>query len=300
MAPKEQICRFCHQGELTLLYAPTNTGKKRDVQLYTCTNCGFGLHGPIVSCPKCQIVYVNENLTQKQISTFYEVAEDPLYFHEQDAREKTFQGYLKKLDRYFPQKGKLLDVGTNTGLFVKLARNDGWSADGLEPNKSSVEYAKKHYKIDLVAKPFEKGVFPRENFAVITMWDVIEHFTDPIQELEKVYWYLKPSGMFAFSTVDPSSLLAKAMGTKWSWYMEMHRVFFNRTSAKNYLKNVGFKKIIFTPHWRFLSAGYLSSRLAAVNPFLSSLSSRVINSLGLNKTIVPYYANDLYDCYAFK
>lgn len=291
------ICRFCKSNTVTLLFAPNNKAvDKKRIADYACTNSAFGVHGPIVKCSACQIIYVEEKITQKQVSTYYEVANDPLYFAEQEARRITFMKYLKKL----PKKGKLLDIGTNTGLFVKLALDNGWNAVGLEPNKWAVEYAFKNYSIKLINKPFKKNVFAKNSFDIITMWDVIEHFTNPGGEIKKVFWYLKPGGVFAFSTIDPDSLLAKAMGTKWSWYMEMHKVFFNKTATKYYLEKAGFKKIVFSSHFRNLSLGYLATRLEAISPVLSKIAIKLISILQLSKTIVPYYANDLYDCYAFK
>lgn len=296
----ENLCRFCHKGNVKLLYPSTQRNNSKTADLFACTNCGFGIHGPIVGCPNCHIIYVDEKISQKQISTYYEVAQDPLYFQEQPARERTFTNYLNRLEKAFPKKGKLLDIGTNTGLFVKLAKDRGWDAIGLEPNKWAADYAKKTYGVKLVNKPFEKGVFSPGSFLVVTMWDVIEHFTDPVEELRKVYWYLAPGGLFAFSTVDPSSLLAKTMGARWSWYMAMHRVFFDQTAARRYLEETGFERISFKPHFRSLSLGYLTTRLAAVSDSLARTSHQIVSLAGLPKTIVPYYANDLYDCYAFK
>lgn len=293
-------CRFCRKSKIAFLFPSNKQDKNKTPESFACTNCGFGLHGPIVKCLSCQIIYVDEKILQSQISTYYEVAKDPLYFAEQEARQRTFDGYLNRLEKVFPKKGKLLDIGTNTGLFVRLAKNRGWDAFGLEPNHWAVEYAKKNYQINLINKPFEKNNFPKESFDVITMWDVIEHFTDPVSEIKKVYYQLKRDGLFAFSTVNPESLLAKVMGTRWSWYMDMHRVFFSPESAKRYLENTGFKKTTFKSHWRSLSIGYLSSRLIAISQKLSLTTTSLTKLLGVEKKIIPYYANDLYDCYAFK
>ncbi len=291
-----KICRFCHNASISLLYSANRQEKDQKTELFACTNCGFGSHGPIIKCGHCGLIYVDEKISQSQISTYYEVAQDPLYFAEQSAREKTFKRYLSCLGK----KGKLLDIGTNTGLFVRLALDAGWEAIGLEPNKWAAKYAIKNYNVKLINKPFEKNIFPQNNFDVITMWDVIEHFTDPVEEMKKIYDYLKPDGVFAFTTVDPVSPLAKIMGNKWSWYMEMHKVFFSQATAKFYLEKIGFKKITFKPHSRYLSLGYLSTRLAALSPRLSAVCHLLTAKLGLSKVIVPYCANDLYDCYAFK
>lgn len=295
----DKKCRFCG-GEVFLKFPANQKDLISDPNLFTCTNCGFGSHGPIVECLSCGVIYVDEKITQEKISTYYEVAEDRTYFEEQKAREVTFKRYLNKLEKIFPKKGKLLDVGTNTGLFVKVARDSGWDAIGIEPNKWGVNYAKQNYGINLINKPFDKGVFKPESFDVITMWDVIEHFTEPVIEMKKVYWYLKSGGVFAFSTVDPKSVLARIMGTKWSWYMIMHRVFFDRKSASYYLKDCNFSNAKFSSHWRNLSLGYLATRLAAINLNLSRVAVRLIEILGLSKIIVPYYANDLFDCYVYK
>lgn len=294
-------CRFCGSTDIIEKYPANNRDRTGDkTSFFACTNCGFGRHGKIVSCRNCGLVYVAEKLGQKTISTYYEVAEDPLYFAEQPARKITFNHYLDKLEKVFPQKGRLLDVGTNTGLFVRLALDRGWQAQGLEPNRWATKYARDNYHIKLVNKPFTKHIFAPASFDVITMWDVIEHFVDPIKELKTIFWYLKPRGIFVFSTVDPHSLMARTMGSRWSWYMEMHRVFFDRPTVRRYLATTGFRKIVLQSHWRHLSLGYLSTRLAAVSPRISNISSKIIAKAGLDSLIVPYYANDLYDCFAFK
>lgn len=293
-------CTFCHKKEIKLLYPATNSDKTKTGHQFACTNCGYGVHGPIVKCESCGIIYVNEPISQKEISEFYEISQDPVYLREQKARELTFRHYLTKLEKTFPLKGKLLDIGTNTGLFVKVAKDSGWQAKGLEPNIQAVGYAKRTFQLNLIAKPFEMNTFPQESFDVITMWDVIEHFTDPVSEINKVFRTLKKGGVFAFSTVDPESFIAKIRGSSWPWYMEMHRVLLSRTVVKQYLLEAGFKTVIFKPHWRFFSLGYAATRWESVSPLLAKILTAIISSLRLSRILVPFYAEDLYDCYAFK
>lgn len=295
----KEKCRFCGYESVRMLFSPTKGGKKEAAE-FSCTNCGFGKHGVIVRCGNCRMVYVGEKISQKRISTYYEVADDPLYFAQQPARRKTFQRYLRRLEEIYPEKGKLLDVGTNTGLFVRLAIDAGWEAVGLEPNRWAAEYAKKNYDITLVNKPFDRKAFPKESFDVVTMWDVIEHFNDPVDQMANVFWYLRPGGVYAFSTVDPESLLAKFSGTHWPWYMEMHRAFLTPKTAEVYLKKAGFRKVVFRAHFRNLSLGYLATRLVAINRTLSEFMGKLFKVLHVDKVIIPYYANDVYDCYAFK
>lgn len=300
MKPKSNLCRFCKRNSLVLLYAANNKQQVKKPDFFACTNCGYGVHGPIRKCSHCGMIYVDEPISQKKISQFYQFSEDPVYLAQQKAREATFRNYLKNLEKMSLQKGKLLDVGTNTGLFVKVARDANWQAQGLEPNDQAVKYAREHFGIDLIAKPFEKNTFPPESFDVITMWDVIEHFTNPVDEMAKVFRSLKRGGMFAFSTVDPDSFMAKLSGSSWVWYMEMHRVLLGKSASRLYLEKTGFRNIVFRPHFRNLSLGYLATRLPAISPLLGKLVTELVDKLAIEKVVVPYYANDLYDCYAFK
>lgn len=296
----KKLCRFCKTGELKLLFKSNKNSQIKTADQFACTNSGYGIHGPIVKCLNCGIIYVDEPISQKEISDLYKVSEDPLYLAEQSARKATFEHYLKKLEKRTNKKGKLLDIGTNTGLFVKIAKDNSWDAYGLEPNKEAVSFAKKTYGLDLISKPFEDNTFPKDSFDVITMWDVIEHFTDPISEMEKVYHALKKGGVFAFSTVDPESLVAIFRGDNWAWYMEMHRVLLSRKAVKHYLEEVGFSKVSFAPHFRFFSAGYAAKMLGSIHPLLARLTVPSVKFTKTDKVLVPFYANDLYDCYAFK
>ena len=298
--PMEKDCRFCRKGRLARLFSATNLGQKMEISNFACTNCGYGNHGPVVKCQNCGIIYIDEKLSQLKISSYYEGVDDPVYLLEQPARKKTFEGYLAPINVLKPRRGKMLDVGTNTGLFVKVAQKSGWNVSGLEPSRKAVDFAKKEYSLTLINKPFTKGLFKNNSFDVVTMWDVIEHFEDPIAQIKKVSSILKDGGVFAFTTVDPESFLAKMMGTRWSWYMEMHRVFFSIKTARYYLKQNGYTKIVIKPHWRYLSLKYFAGCLAAISPQLSKMLISIIEVLGLSEVIVPYWANDLYNCYAIK
>lgn len=294
-------CRFCGIGTIELIYKANNRNQStKTPDQFACTNCGYGLHGPIVKCQSCHIIFVDEPISQKEISDYYKISEDPLYLAEQNARKATFKHYLHKLETHISKKAKLIDIGTNTGLFVYVARQNGWQADGLEPNKEAVAYAKKNFNLTLISKPFEENTLSKESYDVITMWDVIEHFTDPVHEVKKVHRALKKGGIFAFTTVDPESLVARFRGNSWPWYMEMHRVLLSQKVAEHYLKQIGFRKVVFAPHFRFFSMGYAAKMLGSIHPILAKIASFFISLFRLEKMLVPFYANDLYNCYAFK
>lgn len=82
--------------------------------------------------------------------------------------------------------------------------------------------------------------------------------------------------------------------------MEMHRVLLSRCVVERYLLRAGFKSVSFKTHWRYFSLGYAATRWESVSPKLARLLSIIVKIFHLEKILVPFYANDLYDCYAFK
>ena len=58
---------------------------------------------------------------------------------------------IKFVLNQFPKKftGKWLDVGCGTGELIKEIKEYGWESNGIDNNKSSINFAKKNYNIDI-------------------------------------------------------------------------------------------------------------------------------------------------------
>ena len=96
----------------------------------------------------------------------------------------------------------ILDIGCSEGLFLKRAGEEGANVLGVEPNKYAVEYAKQ-MGISVLEGYFEE-VFPqiKQKFDLVTMFQVLEHFQDAPNVLERVREVLKPGGFLAIEAVD--------------------------------------------------------------------------------------------------
>ena len=112
----------------------------------------------------------------------------------------------KKKDYYPPI---VLDIGCAYGAFLSAAKEDGFLPFGIDPAQDAVRYVQETLSI-----PAVQGFFPNyplstpnsQLYDVVTLWYVIEHFTDLNTVLAKIKKLLKPGGILAFSTPSFSGI----------------------------------------------------------------------------------------------
>jgi 2-polyprenyl-3-methyl-5-hydroxy-6-metoxy-1,4-benzoquinol methylase len=136
--------------------------------------------------------------------------------------EKTYQ-YIKNyslkkkislIESFHPEKGHILDIGTGTGDFLVMAKQNGWKTSGIEPSTKAKNIA------------IAKGVSFQENiekikdhqFDVITMWHVLEHVPNIKQEIKELKRILKPKGTLIIAVPNYKSFDAKHYKSFWAGY----------------------------------------------------------------------------------
>ena len=90
------------------------------------------------------------------------------------------------------------------------------------------------------------------------------------ENLEKAYDLLKPGGFVAVHTMDIDSLAAKVMGRRWPWLMDMHIHYFSKRTLAEMLEAVGFEVVWIGAEGRYLSLGYLATRIGGISGLLGS------------------------------
>jgi 2-polyprenyl-3-methyl-5-hydroxy-6-metoxy-1,4-benzoquinol methylase len=297
-------CNLCGADDAMLLY-PSTLPKDRcfedDVRSFRCTSSGYGVHPSIVQCRSCGLVYANPRYEDSTILHNYEEAIDRLYMEEREGRVLTFRRNLRPLEKLVaPVSGrKLLDVGCHIGVFLEIAQGRGWEAWGVEPSRWATEQAQRR-GLRVMGSTLKGASFAGKFFDVVTMWDVIEHLTDPINELQEVNRVLKKDGLVCIHTMNIESLFARLMGPRWPWLMEMHLYYFSPWTLAKMLEKTGFRVIRTITQGRFLRLGYLISRFKPYSKRTSRLLQRLVKALQLTGVPVPINLGDLFTTYARK
>ena len=294
-------CNLCGHDDTHLRFPSTlpEGTPPRNVEAFRCTSPGYGRHHTIVKCRNCGLIYTNPRFTGEEILDSYVAVEDPLYLEERDGRVLTFERHLRPLEKIKAPPGTLLDVGAYTGVFVEIAAQHGWDAYGVEPSRWAVEQACER-GLHMIDGTLASSGLNDNSLDVVTMWDVIEHVSNPLGELQQAQRRLKPGGLLVVHTMDIDSRFARVMGGRWPWLMEMHIDYFSRHTLKQMLEKAGFTVIRIEPQGRYLRLGYFATRIGGFSPWLGKILSRLFRAVRLNEMPVPLNFGDLITAYAIK
>jgi 2-polyprenyl-3-methyl-5-hydroxy-6-metoxy-1,4-benzoquinol methylase len=254
-------CSLCGGNRLSLRFE--ERGGEPDARAWACTSFGHRAHGPIWACRDCRLLFQWPLPAEEEVVSAYTAVEDPLYLSERDNRVLTFRRAVRLLGP--ARDRRLLDVGAYCGFFADVAREAGFRVEALELSRWAASQAR---TLGLVVH--EESLVARarsgERYDVVTMWDVVEHLSDPRRDLEAARTLLRPGGRLHLSTIDAGSLVARALGARWPWLMHMHLYYFDRRNLARLLAECGFRVVGTRDYVHTVSAGYLVRKLAASFP----------------------------------
>jgi SAM-dependent methyltransferase len=154
-----------------------------------------------------------------------------------------------------PPEGRLLDVGSAEGTFLRLFE-DGfprWQAQGVEPSADFSAFARSHFGLRNVATARLEDLesWPSEQFDLITINHVLEHLLNPDWFFSTARRMLKTGGHLFIDVPDAESE-SRGIGN----LHIAHVYHFTMASLGNFLAKHGFevvssRKGTETPQWTF-------------------------------------------------
>lgn len=175
-------------------------------------------------------------------------------------------------------KGKLLDIGSGTGDFLVVAKNEGWDITGIEPSAKAKGIA------------INKGVnfadslsvLESHSFDIITMWHVLEHVPNLEDYLSELKRLIKPTGTIIIAVPNFKSFDANFYGRHWAAYdVPRHIWHFSKTAIEKLFAEKGIQLTAVLPmkfdsfYVSLLSEKYKTGRMNFIRAFFVGLKSNL-------------------------
>lgn len=257
--PSPSSCWAC--GAKDLAFWKNGNAKRIESASFAITDLHYGTTGTLYRCRHCHFA---QCIDFTSVTNFYEGLIDPEY--ENTCAPRALQA-RRLLDLLPTRTGlpTLLDIGAGSGILLAEATRRGWSTVGIEPSKWLAEQAKGR------GLAVHAGVLPHAEITLqhdyVTLIDVLEHVTDPLDLLLNAKQHLSSDGIGMLVTPDAGSLTARIAGFRWWHYRIAHVGYFNRNALTILMRRAGLELISWArPTWYF-PLDYLWVRLGRYLPY---------------------------------
>jgi SAM-dependent methyltransferase len=144
---------------------------------------------------------------------------------------------------------RLLDFGCGAGLFLDIAHRRGFECYGVDLSEDSIERARERPSGARTwhGSPRDVPEIAAGGFDVVTLWSVLAHLAEPVEDLTMVRELLTSDGVALILTVNANSLLLKARREQWNGFTPNHLKFYSPTTLPLLLRAAGFGAVVFRP-----------------------------------------------------
>lgn len=233
----------------------------RKLRRIRCPVCGSGLDGVLYeaeprwleSCPACGLgVALPVRPWAARASSQREVYSGRGYvdrYLEDYAPYLTnaFQRGLRRLSDLARPGSTLLDIGCGFGFFANMAREAGFAPEGIELSPALAEEARRRYGLRVAGGDLrDLGELDRR-FDIVTAWDSLEHFADPVLALRSMTDLVRDEGLLLLRVPDfdpvlrdlPEDFLERYLAVVYPLDLDQHAVQFSGTSLDRLFRENG-------------------------------------------------------------
>jgi 2-polyprenyl-3-methyl-5-hydroxy-6-metoxy-1,4-benzoquinol methylase len=217
-----------------------------------CNSCDFEEylkidHRNIVKCRECGHVFAKEysidELNKIYVSEYYSSSTDPRIEQWIMENKLVWEGLVKSIGRYKRIK-TLCDIGSGTGGFLleyykKYPNVELFAIESSKEARKSLQ--DKLPLLSFIADSAEGLDTTEKKFDAITLFQTLEHVSDPKDICTSIYNQLNDNGVFFITIPNINSYKILLKRDTHCFPNQTHLHFFNSRNLKYLLKQCGFK-----------------------------------------------------------
>jgi SAM-dependent methyltransferase len=215
------------------------------------------IHYRIVKCSTCGLVRSDPVADSRILGQLYAQSTFD-YGDEVDNLKLTYGYYLSKLNPYDVQKRTLLEVGCGNGFFLEEGLKQGYvNVWGVEPSTDAVAKANSKIRSRIICDMMRPGLFGRDQFDVLCMFQVLDHIADPASLLAECYRVLKPGGLVLCLNHNIEAISARLLRNRSPIVDIEHTFFYSPDTMQQLFSRSGFKVLRIHPVFNIYSPHYM-------------------------------------------
>ena len=265
-------CNLCAIDDATVVFG---AGVAQASQIVRCNRCGLMYASPRASVPDSVDIITWDPNTDG-------AAFMPQRFTKEQIQVGDYAKTRALINRLYPGRGKLLEVGSSFGFLLAEFKKDGWDVMGVEPYGAGCRFSDETHGIKVIHGILEEADIADETFDVVLLNHVIEHLDDPLATLREINRVLKMNGHFVVETPRYDTLMYKLLGRRErSLNCNGHIYFFTTDTLKKLYEAAGFREVKLAYTGRSLTADRLAwnigvmSKSERVKGWLDRISRRL-------------------------
>jgi len=228
-------CGLCNSDDASLLFSVKNNDYLGKDEIFS-----------IVKCNNCSFVYTNPRPDRIEVSKYYPQS----YYGKDNVRFNKIVEYVLGLIRKnraraiasLMSPGRILDIGCGRGKMLSFLKKKKWQTIGTEISAEACRYAQEYLNLEVVPKDLPEIKFPDSYFDVITLFNSLEHLSNPREVLNECKRILKPAGWLIIALPNIDSIQTRIFKNRW-FHLDLPRHYshFSLSTLKEMLNIAGFE-----------------------------------------------------------
>jgi SAM-dependent methyltransferase len=288
-----RICPVCGSSKEARVHSESNIDPGKLTEFaFASRKLPEYMHPRLIVCAGCGLLYGNPVISSATIAALYREAA-------YDSTEESHYAsvtYAKVLQKHLPDLPNLegaMDIGTGDGAFLEQLIALKFShVIGVEPSTAPIEAARPEIRPHIVHDLFRASDFTPSSFSLVTCFQVMEHFWDPMEITRQACTLLKPGGLFLSVVHNLEALSAKMLGTKSPIFDVEHLQLFDKNSGRQMLERAGLTSIRTYTFWNRYPLQYWM-RLFPIPPAVKGPAISTATAIGLGALQISLPAGNL-------
>ena len=221
-------CPFCKSKNIAV------KNRNEESNLYKCKKCN--------SLFRKYFLPISTNYSSKYFTEDYKNQYGKTYEEDEENLKRLAKNRLEIIKNIKPE-GKILDLGSAMGFFLKEASSNGYEIEGIEISEYAANYCVNTLNLNVHNISLLDFEYKEKEYDIITAWYVLEHIYNFDKLLEKIIYSLKDGGILALAMPNGNGISGRYNKNYFKIVPTDHAFETNPKALDNFLKKHSLKRM---------------------------------------------------------